>query len=230
MTVKDRDLKGCTLITGFHGIGETGYIATSYLIHALNASRIGFIDVAHLPPFVATSSIGLVTPFEIYRRGRLVLIKLEFSPHRGEEAELAKVLAEWAMKSQLREAVLIGGLDSRLRNGRHKIRLVATEAFLARSSFFNNHPILEPGLFVYGPLAVMLAKFEMHGFPAVAVLPYASTERVDPAAAATAVKVISKAYGIKVDVSDLEEDAKKIEAELSKRVKQADQLIRGMYA
>jgi uncharacterized protein len=230
MTVKDRDLKGCTLITGFHGIGETGYIATSYLIHALNASRIGFIDVAHPPPFVATSSIGLVTPFEIYRRGRLVLIKLEFSPHRGEEAELAKVLAEWAMKSQLREAVLIGGLDSRLRNGRHKIRLVATEAFLARSSFFNNHPILEPGLFVYGPLAVMLAKFEMHGFPAVAVLPYASTERVDPAAAATAVKVISKAYGIKVDVSDLEEDAKKIEAELSKRVKQADQLIRGMYA
>jgi len=43
-------LKGSTLITGFHGVGQTGYIATSYMIHALKAERIGFVEVANPPP------------------------------------------------------------------------------------------------------------------------------------------------------------------------------------
>ena len=43
--VDQKGLKGSTLITGFHGVGLTGYLATSYLIHALKAVRIGFIEV-----------------------------------------------------------------------------------------------------------------------------------------------------------------------------------------
>ncbi|MEM4251751.1 MAG: PAC2 family protein, partial [Candidatus Bathyarchaeia archaeon] len=58
--------RGLTFITGFHGIGETGYIATSFLVHALHAKRIGFIEVEHPPPFVNSTNETLVTPFEIY--------------------------------------------------------------------------------------------------------------------------------------------------------------------
>ena len=47
-----KNLKGSTLITGFHGVGQTGYIATSYMIHALKAERIGFVEVANPPPWV----------------------------------------------------------------------------------------------------------------------------------------------------------------------------------
>ena len=76
---KSSNLRNSTLITGFHGVGETGYISVSYLVHALNAQRIGFVDVAHPPPLIATSETGLVTPFEVYRAGKIVLVKLEFS-------------------------------------------------------------------------------------------------------------------------------------------------------
>lgn len=226
--VRTSDLRNCTLITGFHGVGETGYISVSYLVHALNAKRIGFVDVGHPPPFIATSESGLVTPFEVYRAGRVVLVKLEFSPHRSEEAEFAKTAAQWAMNNKFKDAVLIGGLDGSLQTGSDGIRIVPTHSYPIKAKKIN-YPMLEAGLFVYGPLAVMLGEFEKRNFPAIAVLPYASANHADPKAAATAIRSVAKAYGLKVDVKDLEYDAKDIEEEIDKRLQQTARSLRGMY-
>jgi len=209
-------------------VGETGYISVSYLVHALKAKRIGFVDVAHPPPFIATSEEGLVTPFEVYRAGRIVLVKLEFSPHRAEEAEFAKTLARWIMENKFKDAVLIGGLDGALKSGKDGVRIVTTGDYTVKAKKMK-HPKLEAGLFVYGPLAVMLGEFEKLNFPAVAVLPYASAEHADPKAAATAIRAVSKAYGLKVDVRDLEYDAEDIEEEIDKRMQQTARSLRGMY-
>ena len=226
--MKTTNLRNCTLVTGFHGVGETGYISVSYLVHALNARRIGFVDVAHPPPFIATSELGLVTPFEIYKAGKIVLVKLEFSPHRTEEAEFAKSIAHWVMNNKFRDAVLIGGLDGTLQSGSDKVRVVPTRTYPISTKKMK-HPMLEAGLFVYGPLAVMLGEFEKRSFPAVAILPYASANHADPKAAATAIRTVSRAYGLKVDVKDLEYDAKDIEEELDKRLQQTTRSLRGMY-
>jgi uncharacterized protein len=223
--VRATNLRNCTLITGFHGVGETGYISVSYLVHALNAKRIGFVDVAHPPPFIATSETGLVTPFEVYRARTIVLVKLEFSPHRTEESEFAKTLAQWVMNNKFKDAVMIGGLDASLQSGSDGIRIVPT----ARYPLKMKHPTLEPGLFVYGPLAIMLGEFEKQNFPAIAVLPYASADHADPKAAATAIKAVSKAYGLRVDVKDLEYDAADIEEEIDRRLQQTAKSLRGMY-
>jgi predicted ATP-grasp superfamily ATP-dependent carboligase len=66
--VPRRDLKKCTPITGFHGIGETSYIALSYHVHALRAERIGFVEVKYPLPFIATTG---ASPFHLksIRRG-----------------------------------------------------------------------------------------------------------------------------------------------------------------
>lgn len=200
----------------------------SFLVHALKAERIGFVDVAHPPPFVATSDTGLVTPFEVYKAGKIVLVRLEFSPHRTEEAEFAKALAHWVMDSKFRDAVLIGGLDGSLQSGPDGVRIVPTQAYPLKSMKIN-HPTLEAGLFVYGPLAVMLSEFEKRNFPSIAVLPYASANHADPKAAATAIKSIAKAYRLRVDVKELEYDAKDIEEEIDKRLEQTTRSLRGMY-
>ena len=223
--VRTANLRNCTLITGFHGVGETGYISVSYLVHALNAKRIGFVDVAHPPPFIATSETGLVTPFEVYRARSIVLVKLEFSPHRTEESEFAKTLAQWVMDNKFKDAVMIGGLDASLQSGSDGVRIVPTARYPPKIK----HPTLEPGLFVYGPLAIMLGEFEKQNFPAIAVLPYASADHADPKAAATAIKAVSKAYGLRVDVKDLEYDAADIEEEIDKRLEQTAKSLRGMY-
>ena len=228
LLVRSTHLRNSTLLTGFHGVGETGYISVSYLVHALNARRIGFVDVAHPPPFIATSESGLVTPFEVYRAGRIVLVKSEFAPHRSEEAEFAKTLAHWAMDKKFKDAVLIGGLDESLQSGPDGIRVVPTGTYPLKAKKIR-HPTLEPGLFVYGPLAVMLGEFEKMKFPAIALLPYASANHADPKAAANAIRSIAKAYGMKVDVKDLEYDAKDIEEEIDKRLQQTTRSLRGMY-
>ncbi len=228
LMVRGTKLRNCTLITGFHGVGETGYISVSYLVHALKAKRIGFVDVAHPPPFIATSEEGLVTPFEVYRAGKVVIVKLEFSPHRMEEAEFAKTLARWTIDNKFRDAVLIGGLDGNLKSGKDGVRIVTTDGYSPRAKKMK-HPRLEVGLFVYGPLAVMLGEFEKLNFPSVAVLPYASAEHADPKAAATAIRAVSKAYGLKVDVRDLEYDAEDIEEEIDKRMEQTARSLRGLY-
>src|SRR5438552_16909596 len=59
----------------------------------------------------------------------------------------------------------------------------------------------------------MLSEFEIHDFPAIAVLPYAEPARADPAAAALAIRKISKAYNFKVNLKELLKDAKLIERE-----------------
>lgn len=226
--VRATNLRNSTLITGFHGVGETGYISVSYLVHSLNAKRIGFVDVAHPPPFIATSEEGLVTPFEVYQAKNFVLLKLEFSPHRAEESEFAKTVAHWVMDNKFKDAVLIGGLDASLQSGRDGVRVVSTSVYSVKKKKIK-HSTLEAGLFVYGPLAVMLGEFEKRNFPAVAILPYASANHADPKAAATAIRTVSKAYGLKVDVRDLEYDAKDIEEEIDKRVQQTARSLRGMY-
>src|SRR6266567_2544966 len=229
LLVDSKNLRGSTLVTGFHGVGQTGYIATSYMIHALKAERVGFIQVANPPPWVGTADGGLVTPFEVYRRGKTVLVKLEFSPHRSEEAEFAKVLANWAVKGKFKDAILIGGLDSSFRNNNEEFCVVPTGAYLNRVKLFKA-PILEPGLLVYGPLAIMLNEFEIHDFPAVAVLPYAEPARADPAAAALAIRKISKAYNFNVEVTDLVKDAKFIEREFDQKSRLTRKSLQRMYA
>jgi uncharacterized protein len=226
--VEKKNLKGSTLITGFHGVGQTGYIATSYMIHALKAERIGFIDVANPPPWVGTADGGLVTPFEIYAKRKTVLVKLEFSPHRSEEAEFAKVLANWAVDEKFKDAILVGGLDASFKQNKHDFCVVPTGAYLERAKIFKA-PILEPGLLVYGPLAVMLSEFEIHEFPAVAVLPYAEPARADPAAAALAIRRIAKTYGFQVNVNELVKDARFIEREFDHKSRLTKSLHK-MYA
>jgi len=221
--------KNCTLITGFHGYGQTGYIATSFLVHALGAKRIGYVEVDHPPPFVATSEKGLITPFEIYGKEKLVVVKLEFSPHRTEEAEFAKVLASWSIEEKFKQAILIGGLDSSLKTSEHQLRIVPTQAYLAKQRNLNA-PALEPGLFIFGPLAIMLSEYEMRNFPAVAILPYASPDIADPRAAAIAIRYVSKAHKLNVDVSQLEKDARQIEVEVEGKITQAKKSLQGMYA
>ena len=227
--VDQKGLKGSTLITGFHGVGLTGYLATSYLIHALKAVRIGFIEVENPPPWVGTADGGLVTPFEVYKKGKTILVKLEFSPHKSEEAEFAKVLADWAVDQRFKDAVLIGGLDSSYKRSKDRYCIVPTGAYFDGARNVTGE-VLEPGLLVYGPLAVMLSEFEIHDFPAVAVLPFADPVRTDPGAAALAIRRISKAYGFRVQVEELMKDAKFVERDFDRRSRLTKGSLQRMYA
>jgi uncharacterized protein len=206
-------LDGTSLIAGFHGIGATGYWTVKFLITELKAERKCFIDYEHAPAVASQLDGRVATPYEVFTTGRLSLLKAEVSPVRERENEFYRSLAEWIMASGVKEVALVGGLDEALKNDDHSYKLAMTSAFTANGGA-PGEPIFEEDRIIVGPVASLLNAFEMYSFPAVAVLAYSNTERVDPRAAASAVEFLSKRYGFTADTAPLIKGAEVIESEL----------------
>lgn len=208
-----------TLITGFHGIGTTGFITIKYLVNQLSAHKIGTVLSESLPPFITTKEGKISLPFEFFQKEDNTILMPQFQPYRQEHRIFAEKLVNWTKKAKFQQAILVGGLDSRLRKEEtDKVRVVATTKYL--NDYEEELPILEEGLFVTGPLALMLTFYEINDFPAIALLPYAESSRPDPLAASIAVEMINSITNLDVDTTNLIKDAETIEQNLQEIVSQ----------
>jgi len=205
--------KGLSLITGFHGIGAAGYWTVKYLVQELKAEKIAIIDSDTPTPMASNNNGKLVSPFEFYRKGKLIFFKVEAPLYKDEDMIFFKELSDFIVDAGFKEAALIGGLDSRLRIDSSTFRLVKTSAYTPDNKL-ENSTFLENGQIIVGPLAVMLNRFEARNFPAYSLLSYASAERVDPRAAVSALNVLSRHYGFKIDTAPLLKGVDVIETEL----------------
>lgn len=228
VTNKNERLSNCLFIGGLTGFGSTGYLIVSYLVSALSARRIGFIQTKNMPAFTFMDGKKLVTPFELYRRNHLVLMKTEFSFHRNDEAALGKCLSDWIIDRGISEAVLFGSLDCSLKNGdSESVRLLATSAYLPKTKKLKV-PLLESGLVVYGPIATMMVNFEIRRFPAAAVLTYDAPYRPDFKSASDALRKLCAAYNLNLDLSVLEAGEWCIGEERKRQI-QSEGLWNGMF-
>jgi uncharacterized protein len=207
---------GCSLITGFHGIGGAGYWTVRYLAQKLNAERVAIIDSDIISPATTTYSGRLVTPYEILRKENLAFFKVEVPPFREKEVGFFRNFSKWVIDSGFKEVALVGGLDSSLNIDETTFRLVHTCSFIPKDELASA-PTLEDDHLIVGPVAIMLNYFEVTRFPAFAILAYASPERVDPRATVAAISVLSKYYKFEVDVMPLIRGAEALEQEAAKQ-------------
>lgn len=226
---RDRSFAGKVLVAGFHGIGATGYYAIRYMTEYLKARRVAYVESDLTAPVSTARGGRVVTPIEIYEYGELAFLRVDVPVQRENELAFYRELAKWVVSSGFSEVALVGGLDSTLRNDESTYRVVFTSAFTPRG-ILRTSKVLEDELIIVGPVAVMLNYFEMAGFPAYAVLAYASVDRVDPRAAANAVGVLSEVYGLGVDVKPLLADAEVIEKSLKPEMKEVKPRSDSMYA
>ncbi|MFP3282527.1 MAG: PAC2 family protein [Nitrososphaeria archaeon] len=210
---RGKSFDGKVLVAGFHGIGATGYYAVRYIVESLGAKRTAYIDSDLTAPISTSRDGRIVTPVELYEGGDLVLLRTEFPVQKENEFSFYRELAKWASSAGFSEVALVGGLDASLRRDETDYRVVFTSSFTPRG-ILESSKVLEDELIIVGPVAVLLNNLEMSGFPAYAILAYANTERVDPRAAAVAVKAISEVYGIHVDTEPLIAYAEKIESQV----------------
>ncbi len=206
---------GCSLITGFHGIGGTGYWTVKHLIHTLKPERAVIFDSDFTSPISSTYQSRLVTPYEVFRKDLLAILKVEAPPYKDSEVEFFRAVGEWVIQSGFNEVALVGGLDSNLRYDDSTYRIAYTSKYTPKGEL-KAAKVLEDDHIIVGPVAILLNFFEARGFPAFAILAYASTERMDPRATAEAVKALSRYYGFEADVSTLLKGAEIIEYELQK--------------
>ncbi len=225
--LKERKFAHRLFITGFHGIGFVGSLTVEYLVKKLKAKRIGYIITKRLPPYVSLENDTILLPFELYNANDIVFLRCNVPMSLGEMYYITRAVAEWVIKREFEEAILIGGLDNRLKTSEEdKLRLAPTKAFLAKFKDKVRGKLLEEGLYIVGPLALLLAFFEMKDFPALTILPYASVERVDPLAASIAIQYLNDVYGLRVDVSELEERGLEIEKRILERKKRIEEMLK----
>ncbi len=224
---KECPLEGCIFITGFHSvIGETGYIAIRHIVKQLNPERIGVVETKIFPPFVWFKGDSLALPFELFKYEDFVMLFPRVLPHEDEQKEFAFTIGEWVVKEKFQKAILIGGLDNRFKRENEPFRVAATKAGYTEALKLNAS-FLDEDLGVFGPLALMLACFELNNFPAITILPFAERGRPDPRAAATAIDVLREKYGLPIETESLIQDAREIEAEIEKILKQQEKLLGG---
>ncbi len=206
-------------ITGFHGIGLVGYISVRHLITALNCERVGFVEMRQEPAYSGyfNDHSRLLTPGELYHSDilGLTLFLANWGFSEREMYLLARSLARWVYENGYSFAVLFGGLDSEARGSdTATLRVVVTQKFKELKLNMCGAREMDVHFSVIGPLALLLNEFERIGFPAIAVLPYASKWRSDPGAAVVGLEFFSECFGIKVEVEKLRELAERYEKEL----------------
>lgn len=211
----DIKLKGRILVSGFHSaLGETGYIVLRHLAGQEQARPIGCIMSPLVPPHVFIGGERLLMPIELYEYGdRFILLFTRLQPHRAEWAPFTETIANWCVDMEFKEAVLLGGLDMQFAEGDNQYRCAFSSTFRETAHKFEL-PVLEEGRGIYGPLALLLANFQIRDFPAVAVLPYAERGRPDPRAASIAIDVFNTLYDLDIKTEELMADAEAIEKEI----------------
>ncbi|MEM2058836.1 MAG: PAC2 family protein [Thermoproteota archaeon] len=226
IVMKEEVPRNAVFVTGFQGIGITGYIAVRHMVAALNAKPIGFVLLKRMPPFVWMDGNRLATPIQLFKHGSHVFMLVEFMPSPSELYRFINRICNWCA-TNFSEALLMGGLDLRVKKDGEveKAKFAATSQAISKV-LDKGYKVLDTGLYVTGPLALMLMKFEQLGFPAIAILSYANPSRPDPMAAAVAIEYFSKMYDVKVETDELIKDAQRIEAEIEENLKRKQEKIK----
>lgn len=214
--IDETKLKNVKFITGFRTIGEVGYLAVRHIAMKRKMRRVGFLITKFLRDVTFLDDYGVATPFELFYDDEFhVLVLLNhLLPFQKEWSQFSQGTIKWLKKLQIEEAILVGGLDKRYKDVKENLRWLKT----SKSRTELTYPLLNKQLIMVGPLALFTVYAEIEDLPATVILPYADRERLDPAAAATAVEAVNSMIGFNISVEELYEDAKKIEQELQRQL------------
>lgn len=215
------NFEGKCLITGFHGIGEVGYIAVKYLIEETRARKVGMIVSPLTPPLVSLDDAGAVQlPFEIFVHDDLPLafLLVRFQPHHEEMREFTTVVASFVKDQGMKGLIMLGGLDIAFKpeDDEAGYRCVVTGGF----PFIDNPPRIDAGLFISGGVAMMLINLQVKQVPALTLFPYADREKPDPVAATRAIELLNGIFGTTIATDKLAGQAKDLEREVTQILKQ----------
>ena len=211
---KSYDLSDYTLVSGFYGIGKCGFIAINHMVQRLNAELIGYIVSDFLPPFLSVKDERMVLPFEIYKYNNIIFLTAFFEPYKYEHRSFAKSVVNWVQKNNMKRIILIGGLDSRLRTDEEVLAKAVYSSTYKEMYPDGEIPIMDEGLYITGPMALVLMYAEINGFPAIGILPYAERSRPDPIGASIAVEIVNDLLGTNCGVDELVQEAESIETEI----------------
>ena len=215
--LEERDLSKYTLIEGFPGIGLTGTIAAKFLIEKLNFRRFGYIYSNIFIPIIRVRESKPLHPSRIFINDRyklVVILSEQIIPNRYMD-DFARAIAEWIQKKKIKRVISLSGI----RTEEEEYEVYGIAANDKSKKLFSKYNIkeVEEGV-TSGITALILLELKYTDIEAISLL---STVKMttDYKAAAEIIKKLNQMFEFNIDVKPLEEEAKKVESEITEYLK-----------
>lgn len=207
------NLKGCTFIEGFPGAGLVGPMAISYIIDKLQMKYIGYLESDEFPPLVSVHKNEPMPPIRVYyaEKQRIVTIFAEFAITMDLVSKMSSSVYEFIKDNKIATVYSIGGIPAR--DDDKKPFFIASTDASSKNALNAGLKSVEEGV-ATGVGALLLVKAAMDGISDIDIMVPVQQNIIDPLYAETAVQSLNKLLNLNIDVSDLDKEAKMVEAKI----------------
>ncbi|MFH2106057.1 MAG: PAC2 family protein [Candidatus Micrarchaeota archaeon] len=216
--IKDIKTKNPTVIIGFPGTGLVGSVAASQIIDSLKLEFVGYITSESFAPLAAIHDYVPLPAARIHysEQYNLVVILSEMSIPVATSMELAQKIYEYMTSIKAKEAITLGGIC--MHEGEDKIYAISTDLGkvkeLEKKKIANS---IKEGA-TTGVAGTLLTMGTVLKFPVLSILAESSQDELDPKAAANAILALSKILNIKIDIKELQTEAKDMEKQMKNKM------------
>lgn len=211
---KEINFKGFTFIEGFPGTGLVGPMAISYIIDKLGLSYAGYMDSSAFPPLVSVHGGMPMKPVRIYYsdKYKICTIFAEFAIPVNMIYELSEMLYKFIKDNKFSRIVSIGGVPNQ-NSASQKTFAIASTPSLQKLAKDSGLSIISDGVSI-GVSALLLSSAVLDAMDDIDILIPVTSEIVDPKYAEVAIQALNKMMNLSIDISDLEKEAKEVEAKI----------------
>lgn len=216
--IKDVNLKGCTFIEGFPGIGLVGPMAISYIIDKLNMTYIGYMESDSFPPLVSIHKGEPMPSIRVYyaEKEKLVTIFAEFAIPMALISELTATIYDFVKKNGIPNIYSIGGIPAEPDNNQTPFVIASNSAITKNAISAGLRPI-EEGV-ATGVSALLLVKSTADGLKDMCIMIPVQQNIIDPTYAEIAIASLNKLMNLNIDITDLDKEAKAVQAKIKELI------------
>jgi len=223
-------LKNPVMVTGLPGIGLVGQVVAKYMIKKMGGKKIADLYSPHFPHQVLMTKKGgmrlLKNKFYVIRlKSRdLVLVVGDVQAITGQgQYEVAGKILDFVQKHKIKMVITLGGYSSGKMSGPKKVFAAANNE-KTKNKYKDMFVFGEAKGTIVGVAGLLPALAHVRGLDAMCIMGETHGSYVDPSAATAVIEKLSKLFEFKVDLAQLEAEAKerekvikKIESEIEKQ-------------
>jgi len=214
------NLKGYTFIEGFPGAGLVGPMAASYMIEKLDMKCIGYIDSDLFPPIAAVHDGEPMHTVRLYvdEKDKLLIVLSEFTIPQAVIYQLSLEILSFIRKNGMSRIISIGGMPSQKQS--EVPYIISSDPEITKKAAKQGIKPITEGV-IAGVSALLVMGANELKIPTVNLLVEVNPLIMDPKYAETAIEGLNKITGLKIDLSELEKEAKEVESRVRDIMKKA---------
>jgi uncharacterized protein len=234
---RDESLKGAMMVVGFPTHGLVGSVAASYLVHTLDMSQVAYMVSEQFPPTVIMEEGVVGAPVRFYASklvcgvdrssDQIVVVIADIQPPVGMLNTMGRALLDWAESKQIQLVIAVEGQPLQ-DEARSDARVVAM-ANRAAAPLLEKYRFTAANGVVTGLAGGLLLGAIARTTPVLCLVAQAHKDYPDARAAAKVIETVKPLVPLIVlDTKPLRDEARQIESEVRKTLKQARESISSM--